>query len=99
MFSPNPVPGAERNSSQNNNEAKRINWQGGMQGNPMLSAKAVENLKLSIVRIDADVSDLNNRIAESNDMKMKAAFEKVRAKLLNDKTDLEKTIGIKPTLQ
>ncbi len=99
MFSPNPVPGAERNNSQNNNEAKRINWQEGMQGNPMLSNKAVENLKSQINRLDSDIVKLNNSIAESNDQNMRKAFEKVRDKLLSEKKELENTTGIKTTIQ
>jgi serine/threonine protein phosphatase PrpC len=99
MFSPNHSPGSERNRSQNDSEAKRINWQGGMQGNPMLSVKAVENLKLQINRLDSDIAKLNNSIAESNDQNMRKAFEKVRDKLLSEKKELENTTGIKTTIQ
>jgi molecular chaperone GrpE (heat shock protein) len=97
MLGQQPQP--ERQGANNYEDAERINWQKGMQGNPMLSQKAFDNLKSQVSRIDADIADLNNKIAEANDQRMKKAFESVRAKLLSDKLELEKSLGIKPSLQ
>lgn len=97
MLGQQPQPGRE--GANNHEEANRIDWQKGMQGNPMLSQKAFDKLKSQVSRIDADVADLNNKIAEANDQRMKKAFESVRAKLLSDKLELQKSLGIKPSLQ
>lgn len=99
MLGQQPQPGRE--GANNHEEANRINWQKGMQGNPMLSNKAFKNLESQRERLEKDIISINNKIAEldPSNVGMKAAYEKVREGFVAERKELDAILGPKPTLQ